>query len=124
VNEFEGLIFRFSSGGFFEGYETLEISYENDCIYVTYSVTGSFSFDNALSEPYEITQDKLAELESCLANANVDKWYRNYTDPHVLDGTQWELFYHNKKHEGSNKFPDEYDLVTNYLKEHFGCRGW
>ena len=108
---------KFSIGGFFGGYETR-----------TYTVTGEkvmLDVENTIIEKpsnlsvyYPFTK---AEFIEGLRNLHIGEWKRDYMNPYVLDGTQWnlEIQYNGDRKpiriSGSNAYPYNFDDLTEFL---------
>ena len=106
-----------SIGGYFGGYETR-----------TYTVTDN----NVLLNVDHTLEMKPSDLPLCcpftkaefitrLKKIHIGEWKRNYIDPYILDGMQWELeiyFGGDRKPlkiSGSNAFPYNFSDLTALL---------
>lgn len=110
-------VLRFTIGGYFYGHETR-----------TYTVTGDkvmMETERMLMEespvlPEDEPWPKDAFIEE-LRDLHIGEWKQDYTDPYVLDGTQWSLDieYNNNRTlvhiSGSNAFPYNFDDFMEFL---------
>lgn len=119
-------------GGYFEGYESVSLEKYGKDVRVTRSnlsnvmnetkTTSAEFFNKVLSEVSTITQG----------------WKNNYSNPNILDGTQWELLIsvYSKKdtdrmldelngsaeingilfYSGSNAYPDNFEQLETYME--------
>ncbi|UJF16274.1 hypothetical protein LZ578_03860 [Jeotgalibaca sp. MA1X17-3] len=103
-NEIIGL--RTSAGGFFGGYCEVTVDFQDR------TLVWKHSLENELIEK-QLSQSNLSLFISDLKMVDLLNWKRRYDDPDVLDGTQWEveIIYKkcNKRKNGSNMFPAEWD---------------
>lgn len=106
----------FTDDSFFDGYRTTTVQFEGD--QVVYEVKHSLS--PAPSFP-EIDLDKsefIAELQSL----HLEDWDREYVNPDILDGEQWELtiqFSDRKrplKIYGDNAYPPNFKEFQKLMK--------
>jgi len=111
--------FYFSDGGFFEGYDSIEII-KNDtqikCI-----------FSQSLTEEAEeniLSKENWNEFINELFIENIQKWKNRYVDKYVCDGEQWELEIEFKdlpklKCYGSNKYPINWQRFLAIIYKYF-----
>lgn len=102
----EKLIFEI--GGFFSGYKQVKIWFENGKMLKVYK--GDFDKLN-LEYVGEVEAKEQLFLESSLAKIRINSWKKEYVDPDVRDGTQWELEYKEQGKRGrhiygSNDYPE------------------
>ncbi len=105
----------FSIGGFFGGYETR-----------TYSVVGDKVFmnvDHTLKDekaPATIAFTK-EEFITGITELHIGEWKKSYSNPLILDGTQWELEFifcgktEPVRIDGSNSYPYNFNDLLDYL---------
>ncbi len=107
----------FTIGSFFEGYERR--------IYTVSDVKVLFDLEHTLRQKpsnlpmyYPFTKD---DFIAGLKGIRIGEWKKNYTDPYVSDGTQWELeiYFDNEREpvkiSGSNAFPYNFSDLTKLL---------
>lgn len=111
-------IFRFTCGGFFDGYWELEIFESHNGYLATYSNT---SYPELEDSDFDVTNAQMERLKRQLDASGVDGWYCNYFNP-ILDGTQWEVYASGESFSGSNAFPKGFDALAAFLAEEFGCK--
>lgn len=107
----------FTDGGFFDGYRTTTVQFEGD--QVVYEVKHSLSPAPPLSEIDELDKSEfIAELQSL----HLEDWDREYVNPGILDGEQWELtiqFSDRKrplKIYGDNAYPPNFKEFRELMK--------
>ena len=107
--------FHFSIGGCFGGYCKLEISKKG----LVYQPAGCFDSGEML---VMLSPREWQNFYKKLAAAKVDKWKRYYSDPDILDGTQWEFRLKTAdlkiKTGGSNAYPpdEQWTLLMQALR--------
>ena len=106
-----------SIGGFFGGYEIRTYTVSGDKVVLDVDHTLILKPSN-LPVYYPFTKD---EFIAGLKKIHIGEWKKNYIDPYVLDGTQWELeicFDNERKPlkiSGSNAFPYNFSDLTEFL---------
>lgn len=112
---------KFSIGGFFGGYEEIEIKDEGDegvWVYVR-----DLPYGEPRPEPRKLRPDKWRKIIHTLYDIlYVHEWKKKYVDPGVLDGTQWDLeikLSGNRKRTvyGSNAYPPYFKELKKLFKE-------
>ena len=112
-------VFRFTCGGFFEGYDTAEVL-ETDAGYKLRCEHGPFDVRETTSD---LPAGKVEKLRRYIDAEVNGKWYCRY-EANVLDGTQWELFDGSLERYGSNLFPQGFGDLTCFLARELGCQGF
>lgn len=111
--------FSFECGGFFGGYPKIEASIIENKVFCIYHPPL-----NKKKKSFEISKEEWNEFIDQIIDLNILTWKKNYSDPNIEDGTQWELninFQNGKKMEihGNNDYPKEwndfYEIVTKYF---------
>ena len=109
---------KFSIGGYFGGYNTIEIFIDGEKI--SHEVNLSPESLPPMLKPFEKTINAkmwLAELEEL----NIFSWRKSYVDPHVCDGTQWSLLFKDGKKiydgGGSNAYPENWIWFIKLINE-------
>lgn len=90
-----------------------------------YQIIHGWSVCGNTDPPWKsISKEKLAQIEAILEKVNYWQWERSYTDPHILDGTTWEIKVRGgktggrrKNSEGVNGFPPGWDEVEAAIME-------
>lgn len=114
----DGTIFEFSYGGLFDGRKELCIAEEGGRIIARYTEFPEVGRDRT----FEVSAAALEGLEHALEEAGVRGWFAHYFAP-VLDGTQWSLTFDGRTHEGSNSYPEGFDVLSTFLAEKFDVLG-
>ena len=88
-----------------------EITFEDNKVY---RYSRPWSMNDDLEGEKQILDMIKEEFIYELVNINIAAWDREYVDPYVLDGTQWnfEIQYNEgkkKKYSGSNDFPNGFE---------------
>jgi len=115
--------FYFTYGGFHEGFKEILIEERDSYADMTLTPPISVSLDGELR--LRITLNEWQAIKDELFNELfVLSWDGEYSDPDILDGTQWELklkFDGRKKFKtgGSNAFPVRMDDLLEYLDPYF-----
>ncbi len=98
-------IFYFYHGGF-RG-PSIEIMYKKNNFEISFMNQGHL-VTHYIKQPSEIKWDKFFLF---LDDIKIWEWKKEYIDPNILDGTQWEIKISNSykkiKSYGSNKFPNK-----------------
>ncbi len=98
-------IFYFYHGGF-RG-PSIEIMYKKNNFEISFMNQGHF-VTHYIKQPSKIKWDKFFLF---LDDIKIWEWKKEYIDPNILDGTQWEIKISNSykkiKSYGSNKFPNK-----------------
>lgn len=108
---------KFSIGGFFGGYETRTYTVRGDKVMLDVENTIIAKPSN-LPMYYPFTK---TEFIDGLRNLHIGEWKRDYMNPYVLDGAQWNLeiqYNGNRKpvrFSGSNAYPYNFDDLTEFL---------
>lgn len=115
--EIKGL--KTSIGGYFGGYYEVEIDF--DSRELNWEHRGGGDIEHYAKIIRQTTSDKfIAELR----NLNLLKWKKEYSDPLVCDGTQWEIEILREKRNihiyGSNDFPPEWDRFSQLIRKTSG----
>ena len=74
-----------------------------------------------------LSQSEQTELEQCFRQADVIHWEPVYTTEWlILDGTHWEIHWseseRNEASQGSNAYPDGWELLRDWLYRQFEIR--
>jgi len=107
---------KFTVGGYFYGYKTLEIFINGEN--VTYKIlrNGLLNVDTKISHEVKISADWIKKLDAL----NIFEWKEHYFSE-ILDGTQWELTFKDGKNiyrgGGSNAFPEDWEKFLDLLDE-------
>lgn len=109
--------FKFSCGGFFDGYWKLEIFESNNGYYATYS---NSTYSEIADRDPSVSEEQMGRLQAKLNALGVNRWFCHYYSP-ILDGTQWGLQADGPELGGSNAFPEGFDELAAFLAEEFGC---
>ena len=108
---------KFTIGGFFDGYKTVEISIGTKNVSYKILRNGLKDVDKKLSRAVEVSGKWIAEFDAL----NIFSWQKDYSNKDILDGTQWELIYkHGKKSYvgyGSNAYPENFEQFLDWLDE-------
>lgn len=95
-----------SVGGFSQGYYAVTVNFQ------TKNLTWTHCLSNQFIEK-TISQSTIEHFRNELQKIELLNWKRNYNDPSILDGTQWEIVIirekRNLKRSGSNQFPPEWE---------------
>ena len=109
----------FGIGGFFGGYETRTITVNEEHIHFDVEHSLMLKPSN-LPDGLDYTCDKEEFLDG-LRELHIGEWRKNYMNPYVLDGTQWELTIEFSdghkpfKTGGSNAYPYNFDVLKELL---------
>jgi len=111
--------FYFSIGGFFGGYDSIEIN-KNDTP-IKYIHSHSIKGNN---DEYVISKEQLNDFLEKIFNNKVLKWKNKYHDNNILDGTQWKLemdFKDLPKFDsyGSNEYPSNWKIIFTIINDYF-----
>ena len=104
---------EFCIGGYFGGYEARTYTVEGDRLRMFFA----FSRYEPYSDAEVHLQMQKDEFLARLADLHIGEWRRNYVNPCVLDGTEWDLRieYSNGhkpiKIEGINEYPYNFDKL-------------
>ncbi len=107
----------FSIGSFFSGHETRTYTISGDQVMLNIEHTLLLKPSNLPSYCPFTKEDFIDGLR----NIHLGEWKKNYDDPCVCDGTQWELeIQFNGKRKpfqvsGSNAYPYNFDDLTEFL---------
>jgi hypothetical protein len=112
--------FSFSSGGFHVEYKTIKIDIEDNKIICKYI---SEINDNRGERIFEITNSIWNNFIKSIIKLNILKWDKEYDDPYIRDGIQWniEIKYKNKSVEiyGNNRYPREWNNFIKTIEKYF-----
>ena len=106
---------KFTIGGYFQGYKTVEISIGTKNVSYKILRNGLEDVDKKSSRNVEVSEQWLADFDAL----NIFSWQKDYANNDILDGTQWELIYkHGKKSYigyGSNDYPENFGRLLDWL---------
>ncbi|MGE4274171.1 MAG: hypothetical protein AB7E31_15125 [Desulfitobacterium sp.] len=110
--------FYFSLGGYFDGYQSVTVTKIDNGAVMIY--TPGYALESETIEKQLSTDEWLSFIHS-LYRCYITDWKKRYVDPHVLDGTQWELivsFLNGKslKIHGSNRYPIHWTKLLKTIK--------
>lgn len=100
------------------GHWEFEISGSRGSYIATYS---NALYRESATRRFEVSDAQMEKLNRQLKLSGVDGWYCHYCSP-ILDGIQWEVYAQERRHWGSNAFPEGFDALVSFLAEEFGCR--
>lgn len=115
--------FYFTYGGFHGGFKTILIEERDGFADMTLIPPIGISIDGEMK--LRITLNEWQAIKDTLFNdLFVLSWDEEYSDPDIMDGTQWDLkitFDNRKKFKtgGSNAFPERFDELLEYLDPYF-----
>ena len=113
---------RFSDGGFFEGYPEVLIQRKKNRIWVEVR-PGHRPPDAQLLR--EMTETEWKELlDKLYCKMYLHEWKKDYIDPNILDGEQWELELkltnrRVRNYSGSNAFPPYWRELKRIFRPYF-----
>lgn len=102
-------------GGFHSGFFELTIDFTTRQL--------SYNHQHKMDQPCIRTLEEtdIAQLLHDLAAIGIKRWDRHYAEPHILDGTSWEVILtfetYKRKKRGHQKFPEEWTDFTKCLIE-------
>jgi hypothetical protein len=103
-------MFEFYIGGF--GGDCYTIKYHDEKLTYCPSGPGRYCSPDHIVEIVP-TPSEWEQFWQKLTDLHVWEWKKRYDNPHVLDGTQWELKFEangrKKKFSGSNEYPKSFD---------------
>ena len=108
---------KFTVGGFFVGYKTVEIAIVRDT--ATYKIlrNGLLDVDKKKSPDLKVSDKWLKKLDAL----KIFNWQKDYFNPEILDGTQWELVFKDGEKiyrgNGSNNYPENWEKFLDWLDE-------
>ena len=108
---------KFTVGGFFGGYKTVEIAIVDGT--ATYKIlrNGLLNVDKKKSPAKKVSEAWLKKLDAL----KIFEWEKNYFDADILDGTQWELTFKDGEKiyrgSGSNDYPEAWEKFLDWLDE-------
>jgi len=111
--------FYFSVGGFFSGYDSIEI--------VKVDTQIKYILSHSLSEETKeniFSNEKWNEFLGKIFNENILYWENIYHNNNILDGTQWEFEIEFKdlpklESGGSNEYPSNWKNILTIINEYF-----
>ena len=110
---------KFTIGGFFNGYKTVELVIRSGKVTRKILRDGLLNVDKKILPDAEISDTQLAKLDAL----KIFDWKKDYHDPDILDGTQWELTFKDGKKiyrgRGSNAYPENFERFLDWLDEFF-----
>ena len=80
---------KFTIGGFFDGYKTVELSIGTKNVSYKILRNGLNDVDKKNSRVIGLSEEWLADFDAL----NISSWETDYFNAEILDGTQWELIY-------------------------------
>lgn len=105
---------KFTIGGFFDGYKTVEIIIKGGEVSYKILRIGLLNVDKKISSAAEVPKAWLNELDAL----QIFSWKENYSAD-VLDGTQWELTFKDGKKiyhgHGTNAYPENFERFLDWL---------
>ena len=108
---------KFTVGGFFGGYKTVEIAIVDDTASYKILRNGLLSVDKKKSPAQKISAAWLKNLDAL----KIFEWEKNYFDEKVSDGEQWELIFRDGEKiyrgSGSNAWPENWEKFLDWLDE-------
>ncbi len=108
---------KFTIGGFFGGYKTVEIAIVGDTASYKILRNGLLSVDKKKSPAQKISSAWLKNLDAL----KIFDWEKNYFDEKVLDGEQWELIFRDGEKiyrgSGSNAWPENWEKFLDWIDE-------
>lgn len=113
----------FTYGGFFEGHQSLTITEQDG--YAEMMISPPYSEFEENEIKMRITLEEWRTIKHTLFyELFVLSWDEEYHDPHIMDGTQWELTLGFDDREtfkvtGSNDFPALYKELIWHIKPYF-----
>lgn len=105
----------FSNGGFCCGFEETTVHFNAEK--TVYSTKNSLGLRPPLSQEGMPKEQFLEELR----DLNIENWDREYADPYITDGDQWELTikfsdgHRSLKIYGSNAYPPHFDRLQRLM---------
>lgn len=108
---------KFTVGGFFGGYKTVEVALVKDK--ATYKIlrNGLLNVDKKKSPALKVSVDWLKKLDEL----KIFEWEKDYYNSKILDGTQWELTFKDGRKiyrgQGSNAYPENWEKFLDWLDE-------
>ncbi len=111
--------FKFRIGGFFDGYDEIQIveSEDEDQKYV---LNIKSLYEDMPNMPKKVSKLLVELFDQKLDEIGVRNWDHNYINEAVLDGIQWDLEIDDMKWSGSNAFPKGFDDMISLLTDLFG----
>ena len=106
---------KFTVGGFFGGYKTVEVAIVKDT--ATYKIlrSGLLDIDKKKSPALKVSDKWLKKLDAL----KIFNWQKDYFNPEILDGTQWELVFKDGEKiyrgSGSNDWPENWEKFLDWL---------
>lgn len=108
-------IMKVSYGGFFNGYNEIDIDLKN------HEVTVGFTRGKTETVNRELSGKEITELLNTLKEVDILNWKRNYDNPFVLDGTQWEVTLQREAGDltrsGNNEFPKGWEKFGSSIEK-------
>ncbi len=105
---------KFEINNYMEGWT--EYKYINGEVSIFHSMQGTLN-------DIDINETALLEFKRFCIESNIFKWEKEYYNPHILDGTGWELELNlNGKYiqsDGINEYPKEFDKLQLLIEKIF-----
>jgi len=106
---------KFTIGGVFSGYKTVELAIGTKNVSYKILRNGLNDIDKKNSRVVGLSEEWLADFDAL----NISSWETDYTNAEVQDGTQWELIYKWGKKSyighGSNAYPENWNKFLDWL---------
>ncbi len=107
---------KFTVGGYFYGYKTVEIFINGENAKYKILRCGLLDVNTKIFHEVKISNDWLKKIDAL----NIFEWKEQYFSE-ILDGTQWELTFKDGKNiyrgSGSNAFPEDWEKFLDLLDE-------
>ena len=113
------ILFYFLRGGFFGGYESIEVIKNNNIIKYMYKHDYK-----KIHIKYNFSRKKWDIFTDKIFNERIHKWKKSYNNNDICDGEQWELKMEfsdlsSFKSSGSNEYPDNWAEFRAVIDECF-----
>lgn len=108
-------IMKVSYGGFFGGYNEIDIDLKNK------EITLDYTRGKTEKTSRELDDKEVAEIMRVLKDVDILNWKRSYDNPFVLDGTQWDITLQREAGDlvrsGNNEFPQGWDKFGSAIEK-------